>query len=490
MSSIDILSMCLRNLFKRKLRTILTVLGVTVGTASIVVMISLGLAINLKFEQQIENMGDVTLITINSMSYWSDSGSVIVTRADGLSTAGPGGPPVLTDEAIAEIEKIPNVLIATPVERMNLYFKSGSYVMDNWNAIGIKMEAIDTLGVKIAEGRMPEPGEQNTVIFGAFAEAMFREPNDWNWWDRLNQMQMGEELEPRVDLLNDKITMSVEYSYISSGQGMDDYDYDYDFIDDDYGSPSFRPQDIYVAGIAEYKNDYQLDIGIIFDIETLKKLREDADRLQNNNNQSAGPEGGWVSARRGGRQQGYEMAYAKVTDMAHTKEVNEKIQEMGFYAWYPTEWLDTMQEQARTNQNFLAAIGAVSLLVAAIGIANTMIMAIYERTREIGVMKVIGAAIRDIKWLFLLESALIGLVGGIVGVGVSFLASYLLNNARVAFFAQMFQYIGDPDSAVSVITPWLAGLALLFAAGVGLVSGYFPARRAMRLSALSAIRTE
>jgi ABC-type antimicrobial peptide transport system permease subunit len=150
-----------------------------------------------------------------------------------------------------------------------------------------------------------------------------------------------------------------------------------------------------------------------------------------------------------------------------------------------------MQEQARDNQNFLSIIGAVSLFVAAIGIANTMIMAIYERTREIGVMKVIGASLRDIKWLFLIESALIGLIGGMLGVGLSYLLSHALNTWDIAVFQQMFAYMDEQESSiVSVITPWLSGLALGFAAMVGLVSGYCPARRAMRLSALTAIRTE
>jgi ABC-type antimicrobial peptide transport system permease subunit len=118
-----------------------------------------------------------------------------------------------------------------------------------------------------------------------------------------------------------------------------------------------------------------------------------------------------------------------------------------------------------------------------------MIMAIYERTREIGVMKVIGAAIRDIKRLFLLESALIGFFGGLFGVGFSLLASYLLNNADITLFNEM-QYIGGEGGGISLVTPWLCGAALGFASVIGLVSGYFPARRAMKLSALSAIRTE
>jgi ABC-type antimicrobial peptide transport system permease subunit len=106
-------------------------------------------------------------------------------------------------------------------------------------------------------------------------------------------------------------------------------------------------------------------------------------------------------------------------------------------------------------------------------------------------MKVIGAALRDIRKLFLLEAALIGFFGGLFGLGLSYGLSHFLNTTEFELnLMGMMSFIGDPDSVVSLITPWLAGLALIFSSVIGLISGYFPARRAMRLSALSAIRTE
>ena len=129
----------------------------------------------------------------------------------------------------------------------------------------------------------------------------------------------------------------------------------------------------------------------------------------------------------------------------------------------------------------LAGIGGISLIVAAIGIANTMVMSTYERTREIGVMKVIGASVADIRNLFLVEAAAIGLIGGFFGILLSYLISHLLNSTLGA------QEFGE---AVSIIPYWVAVMALFFSALIGVLSGYLPAIRATKLSAIEAIRTE
>ena len=152
------------------------------------------------------------------------------------------------------------------------------------------------------------------------------------------------------------------------------------------------------------------------------------------------------------------------------------------------EWLEQYKQEAATKRMALGGIGIVSFVVAAIGIANTMMMSIYERTKEIGVMKVIGAKLVDIKYLFLMEALLIGLIGGILGASISVGISILLN----AIGEPIARILGmmEGSAAVSLVPPWLIGTGIGFSTLVGLVSGYFPARKAMKLSALSAIRTE
>lgn len=143
-------------------------------------------------------------------------------------------------------------------------------------------------------------------------------------------------------------------------------------------------------------------------------------------------------------------------------------------------------------QAVLGGIGAMSLLVAALGITNTMVMSIYERTREIGVMKVLGCLLTDIRKLFLWEAGIIGFTGGVVGLLLSILASFLLNR----FGGDLGGLLGGgyaPDGTrlpISVIPVWLAVSSVGFATLVGLLSGFYPANRAMKLSALEAIRNE
>lgn len=471
MSSIDILSMCLRNLIKRKLRTSLTILGVVIGTASIVVMVSLGLAINEKFAQQLDSMGDVTLINVYDYSRYY--------RGDDQQS----NAPKLNDQAIEMFENIPGVVVATPILQTELYFKSGKYYMYGWYVQGLKPEAMSLLGYEVEQGRLLQEGDKYEVVFGALAEKNFQNSSSNRWDDRMWRADMGEETDTYVDVFKDKITMSYDSRYIWNSQ---DAEQEYDFEDENAPKP-IKPIDIKVVGqMSKVENNWQANAGIFMDINVLKQLKTAAEKQNQTNNQ----EGGYFSAIKGGGDEGYEQAYVKCTDLDMTKEVYEKITEMGYEGNYPAQWLDNLQGIMQSLQILLAAIGAVSLFVAAIGIANTMIMAIYERTREIGVMKVIGASIQDIRRLFLLESVVIGFFGGAFGVLLSLLASYLLNTIDIPFFAQM-DYIGDTENnMISLITPWLCGVAIAFASLVGLLSGYFPARRAMRLSALSAIRTE
>ncbi len=158
---------------------------------------------------------------------------------------------------------------------------------------------------------------------------------------------------------------------------------------------------------------------------------------------------------------------------------------MGFQTYSNAEFLETMQEQYFMIQAVLGGIGAVSLLVAAIGIANTMMMSIYERTKEIGVIKVLGCSLKNIKQMFLMEAGFIGLLGGLVGNVLSFMVSFVINKIAGSVAGAM-----GIASDISYIPPWLVLISLVFAIFVGMAAGYFPALRAMRLSPLAAIRNE
>ena len=141
-----------------------------------------------------------------------------------------------------------------------------------------------------------------------------------------------------------------------------------------------------------------------------------------------------------------------------------------------------MQESSKSIQLMLGGIGGVAMLVAAISITNTMLMSIYERTREIGVMKVLGCKMSKIGAMFLTEAGIIGFGGGVMGLILSFGLSWLINTIIGAY--------GAGASFRSVIPFYLAVLGVGFSVLIGVLAGLYPSQRAMRLSALAAIRNE
>ena len=156
---------------------------------------------------------------------------------------------------------------------------------------------------------------------------------------------------------------------------------------------------------------------------------------------------------------------------------------MGFNANSNAEWMEQTQSQMGMIQMVLGGIGAVSLFVAAIGIANTMMMSIYERTKEIGIIKVLGCDLGNIRSMFLLEAGFIGFFGGMAGLILSEIISAVINSV-------VGKASGGYYEQLSYIPLWLILVSLVFAVLVGMVAGFFPALRAMKLSPLAAIRNE
>ncbi|HKY50063.1 MAG TPA: ABC transporter permease [Candidatus Limnocylindria bacterium] len=181
---------------------------------------------------------------------------------------------------------------------------------------------------------------------------------------------------------------------------------------------------------------------------------------------------------------GYSGVAIESEDSQYVAEVVRSVQELGFSAFSLKQVIEQIDRGFGVFRGILAGIGAVALLVAAIGIANTMVMAVLERTREIGIMKAVGASPRDIRAIFLAEAALVGVFGGVIGLALGFAGGQVIelvirNLNPQASPAPIF--IVDVALALGAL-----GLALL----VSLVAGFLPSRRAMRMSALSALRYE
>jgi len=485
MSGFDVFGLCVRSLIKRKLRTFLTLLGVIIGTASIVLMMSLGMATEAQFAELMEHMdADMTVIQVRTAQWGRPS-------PDGGWEV-PDHFEELDDAAIDALDQIPGVIVASPTIQAEVFFRSGRYVMQGW-IMGVRPAALSLMGYTLEYGRFLEEGDEFAAVFGGLAELNFYLPGEDVWmrsWD-LWGMDLSS-VEHYVDVINDPIVISYDRRlapwFVWDDEG--------GFEADDFFRPitTFPLEVVGLLARGDDRNPWQ-DTNIYMDINVLQEL----DWLRRESQRDDEQEWfGIFSAIRGVRERTtYDNAFVRVESIDDTHRVADIINEMGFVANYPGEWIDIQRRQQQGVRTLLIAIAAISLLVAAINIANTMITSVTERTKEIGVMKVIGAAIKDIRRMFLLEAVMIGILGGVFGIGLSLIGSYVLNNFEIGFL----DGLGPPDFSgwglpvqenpvVSLITPQLLLLALGVAAGVGLIAGYFPARRATKLSALAAIRSE
>lgn len=448
MNKSDIVQMSLVNMLRRKTRTFLTITGVVIGTSSIVVMLSLGLAMDKSFQDQLDQMGSLNVVDVYPSAPYQE-----------IKPMGPeGSGAVLDDKAIDSFEKLPGVEAVMPQKSAYMRVIAGRLVGDI-PIIGIKPELLDDFDFETEQGRLLAAGDKNDLLFGVRVADNFMNPRLLNQYYQMGPTPDGK---PRVNLLSSKLLLTSDMYY---GNRRSDLPEDY--------KPA-KPHEIKGVGIIKESGN-ERDYQAYMNIETLEAILREESRRQPASSRDR------VSS-----QAGYEMVKIKVQDIEQVEAVQKAVQSMGFQANSLLDMLNSMKKASRTFQAILGGIGAVSLLVAAIGITNTMIMSIYERTREIGVMKVLGADLKDIGRMFLFEAGMIGLLGGGLGLGFSYLVSWLLNSLSGRFMGGM----GGPPGEISVITPLLSLAALVFSALIGLVAGYFPARRAMHLSVLEAIRSD
>jgi putative ABC transport system permease protein len=185
--------------------------------------------------------------------------------------------------------------------------------------------------------------------------------------------------------------------------------------------------------------------------------------------------------------EGYEQLVVRARDLDAVPAVTVAIEELEVEAQSLEAILDVANQVLSLLQALLGSVGGLALLVAALGVANTMMMAIYERTREIGVLKALGASAGEIRWLFTVEAGLIGLIGGFAGLVFGGLLGRLVDwIAHKYLVNEGVTGVG----ALSIIPWWLALGALIFAALIGILAGLYPAARAARLDPVTALRHE
>lgn len=464
MNLTDLLRMSLGNLKRRKLRTFLTVLGVIIGTASIVVMISLGLGLQQSMYAEMEQSGGLTMLTVTGQMV-GNGGYSWYGDDEEQSTK------YITDDSIKEFGAIDHVTMSAPVYEMSAYLLKGKYFC-YLDLVGTTREAMEAQKVKLKEGgSLPsETGNQLELVYGnGVITQFYEEKTGKGYWDS------GELAD--VDLENDSLFLILDteaYDNVRYGGGMEDMG------EGSTGTKrNAKKRVVQASGVVDGDiNSYNAWFYSGYcDINVLKNQlkKEFAGRvIPGQPSTKSGKPYNFFA---------YSSAKVKVDDLDNVEAVSEQLRMMGYNVESNVEYMEAMQKQFAMVQAVLGGIGAVSLFVAAIGIANTMMMSIYERTKEIGVFKVLGCSLKNIKQLFLLEAAFIGFMGGVIGNILSYAISTVINVVAGGAGESM-----GLTQGISYIPFWLMAASMGFAVLVGMVAGYFPAVRAMKLSALEAIR--
>ncbi len=187
----------------------------------------------------------------------------------------------------------------------------------------------------------------------------------------------------------------------------------------------------------------------------------------------------------GDRREGiYSSIYVRVADMGELSVVRQKIEAMGVSVFAIADELQEIKRAFLIVDSLLGAIGTVALIIAALGIINTMLMSILERTREIGIMKSVGGSENEIKYIFFVEAACIGLVGGIFGLGLGWLVSRIANQVMNSIAIPQDQGYVD----LFYFPVWLVLGAVGFSILISLAAGLYPAMRAARIDPVRALR--
>lgn len=518
------------NLWRRKTRTVLTALSMTIGVMCIVVLISIGIGYGEAYAETVESMGSLTKIDVTPAEKMGDSQKSAL----------------LNDKAVSSFKGLDGVEAVTPVEQSTGYLKSGAYI-SMVRMYGIDLDTAESFLLTPTEGEAPGEGirlHPELMVTDDLA-ASFADPgNDW-------EEAVDAEGSPLVDPLTTPIKLTFDYNTLNGTQTADS--------EGRAGAAgTFYP--LTITGICSSLN-YTFSTSAFLDIERLQEWNEIREKAQQaaassqsagastgsgtagnsgssgsgstgdsagsgsagdgagsgngstasgsgtGNSGSASNSGASSSQSRGGTgnrdteraavgssstasssarggsfdpaaADTYDLVWVKAEEVGDVQRISDIIKSAGFDTYSLNDMLETVKKQSRQIQGMLGAIGLVAMLVSAICVANTMMMSINERTREVGILKVLGTEFSDIAKMFLTEAFLVGLAGGAAGL----LLSGLMGRLIPVLFA---------DMDIRCVFPWWLVLGgILFSGAVALAAAWIPARKAMNISPNEAIRSE
>src|ERR1700735_1047413 len=458
----DLTELAGRNLREALLRNSLTTLGIAVGVASLVAMLSLGVGLQQVASSRLAKSGLFDAVFVTSRANMRAFGGP---RRDDDDV--PKGPPRhLDEEARQELAKLPNVTEVYPEVRFQteIQFDDKPYAT---TAAGIPLSA------------------QADGAFDGMKGSFFTGPNAN---EAILQLELAKDLSKEPDSLigkdivlryAERQTIPAEPAAVGKGTkpGGSDSGFDGDGLSAGFSMIS-REVKLHIIGIVE--TEPAAGFGgmgrgrLLIPLQTAQNLRV------------AQPTDMRAMLRSVNGKPAYESLTVRVKGPSSVKPGEDAMKAMGFGAFSIIDATKNIQLFFKVFDSLLGIFGSLALTVASLGIINTLAMAILERRREIGVLKALGAADRDVQRLFFAEAGAMGLVGGIAGVFLGWLIGKTLTFGLNVYLARQQLPAIDLSSA----TWWMGLLAISISVLVSLAAGIYPASRAARLDPVEALRYE
>jgi putative ABC transport system permease protein len=456
MKNKDLFLLVLHNLRRMRTRVIMTALGVVIGTASVMVLVSLGAGLARQTRESLMSGGGLTdLQVIAPIEYQvrqeRPPGAALESEASARRRERQLRESVVGLRALDDIRALPGVEAVFVFENLMAQAMVSYEHREGYpTLLGVEPQDLEAMGVQLEDGTFEM--RRGQVIVGArVASSSLRDPATVNPYREAAPSEPA----PPPDLLGETLRLRVA-RVTEAGTTLE---------------KTVRLEVVGVLASSGWRHDYAIYLPMrdMLDLNTWSQgRRRDPDR------------------------QGYPQIIVRAVDVQHTLEVEQALQEMGLSAFSEQQQVEQAEAYFATVQAVLGGIGGVALLVAAFGIANTMLMAIYERTREIGLMKAIGATHRDVMLVFLAEAGGIGLLGGVGGMVLGLLVNGLINLIAGAVRAEQVAAGASPGPTLGIAYAplWLPPFAVVFALLVGVASGAYPANRAANLQPLHALKYE
>ena len=495
MSFLDILHLALRNLRQAKLRFFLTTMGVIVGVAVIVTMVSFGLGLQQNMLSRFRALDLFNEIRVFGKNVFSMAVAGVDPKLKRDETPGerrggsfrPDKSPtrILDDAALAEIASIPGVAYIEPDIGFTTFVRSNGRVVP-LPVNGVSIPNYSSRFKNFVAGQMISGADADEVVIDdVAAETLgFAKPAD-------AVGQIIEFLAPA----NEKRDNSKEESPSQAKEEEGGFSFfGIPLEEDNQSAPtgSIVAHTFKISGVLDSKPKDGAGqggrIGLMSGASIYAPLP--AARQWTIDHRNPMGEVALALARQSGQlgqgqTEGYFSAVVRVHDPVALTQVRKRLTELGFGSFSIVDELDQIRTVFLILDSVLGLLGGISLLVASFGIANTMIMSILERTREIGIMKAIGAEDREIKLIFFVEAAVIGVCGGVIGALLAWGIDAVAN--RLAY-----RFILKPQGASFVdffsLPPWLSASAILFALIVSILGALYPAARAARIDPVRALR--